>query len=426
MEKLPEELLTKIVTDYNLSTKDRLNLRLVNNNWRCIINNSLKIWRQKSVPYNFLDANLWTKPQNNNDAKEIRTNIIETEKKLDKIRKRFHKYRETHDIFQPTNYRGLKSRVGFIKLEGTDLMVYFWNGKVEIYKYDSFFQPGTPPITEFDTKIRFPETVHFTPHTIIVEWTIKYKREFSLFSNVDGTKYLEKKDGDNEVKKLEALAEHLFVCKLYDEKNKHVLFRYNNVNGRFEKPEEKLIRRNFIDFAITKTHLVTLQSSFAGFGGSLILELFNLADSLLVQSEQRRIFEPRGLGDPWDYRIFQTNKLRQFQRAFEAPNTQGPRRQLGDFWVGLKHTNTSIFKTRYANNPHIVNNTWVGSIDVLLNERREELVYRFNAQWFHKQGLYDSLCFEELKTGFGFLYASNRHIFLKRFDIFAKKRQLNE
>ena len=419
MEFFPLELLRKIATNYDLSFNDRLNLRLVHSRWRLVINDSLKIWQQRQVPYNSLDANLWTKPQSNKNPKEIRTQIIKTEKKLDKIQREFYNYRETHDIFQPTNYRGLGSRIGFIRLEGTALMIYYWNGFVQLYNYDdSFFQPETPPIAEFNTGIRFPETVHYTSHTIIVEWTIKYKRDFALF-NIQGEKYLERKDGYNEVKNLKALDKHLFVCKLYDEQNKHVLFRYNNVGGRFEKTGEKLVRQNFIDFDVTETHLVTLQSSFTGFGGSLVLELFNLADTLLVQSERRRIFEPRSLGHPLDYRIFKTNKLREFRRAFGPPNRQGPRRQLDDFWVGLKTQSLAIFKTRYVGNPHTINHTWVGSVDVLLNENREELVYRFDMQWFSKEGLYDSLSFVELEGGFGFLYASNRHIFLKRFDNFV-------
>ena len=41
MQWLPHEIKEKIVTNYKLATQDRLNLRLVDKNWKRIIDNSV-------------------------------------------------------------------------------------------------------------------------------------------------------------------------------------------------------------------------------------------------------------------------------------------------------------------------------------------------------------------------------------------------
>ena len=421
MEFLPPELLEKIAAEFNLSTSDRLNLRLVNHKWRCVINNSLRIWQKRSLPYQrHLDTNLWTKPQNNENAKEIRKQIVKTEKKLHKVRETFSRYHENHDIHQFTKYRGLKSRISQIKLEGENLMLYFYNGWVSVFDFSTFFQLESVPILSFPTKIRFAEAAHFTTHTIIIEYTIGYKRDYAFFSNDGGVKYLEEKDGRNDVKKLEATDDHVFVCKNYFDRNKMVIFKYSNVGERFQKTEEKLIRRNFVDFTINKTHLATLESSYAGFGGNLILETYNLRDGIDTAPEQSRVFGPPNLNNPMEYCLLKTNPLREFRRAFPVPDNRGPHRILGDFWVGLSNQSTNVFKKGYMNDAHIMGSTWVGGVEVSLNEEQEEVVYRFDLQWFHREGLYGSLSFVELPRGFGFLYGANKHVILKRYDMFKE------
>ena len=65
---------------------------------------------------------------------------------------------------------------------------------------------------------------------------------------------------------------------------------------------------------------------------------------------------------------------------------------------------------------HRVNTTWVGTVEVSLNENRNETVYRLEMQWHIPVGLYGSLAFEELKGGVGFIYNAYRHVVIKRFD----------
>ena len=104
----------------------------------------------------------------------------------------------------------------------------------------------------------------------------------------------------------------LFLSKTYDEQNKDVIHRYNVEEGRFRKTEEKLIRRNFIDFTVTATQLISLRSSYAGFGGDLIVEIADLAESIYVEPVQSRTFRINGHYNPTDFSIFEKNRLKEF------------------------------------------------------------------------------------------------------------------
>ena len=416
MQWLPHEIKEKIVTNYKLTTQDRLNLRLVDKNWKRIIDNSVKIWERRAEKYrNCLDGHLWTEPQDNGGAKEIRKQIIKTEKKLGKIREKFHNYHQKYDLYRPTNYREVKARVGHIKINGSKILVYCLNGWANIFEWDGFFESNNDPISSFMT-IRSAEEVHLTSHTVVVEYTIAFKREFACYDVVTGEKYLERKDAKNDMKKLVALDKHLFLSKTYDEQNKDVIHRYNVEEGRFRKTEEKLIRRNFIDFTVTATQLISLRSSYAGFGGDLIVEIADLAESIYVEPVQSRTFRINGHYNPTDFSIFEKNRLREFRRAFPPPSHRETRYEMGDFIIGLKHQSDKIFKTRYLEDHHRVNTTWVGTVEVLLNENRNEPVYRLEVQWHIPVGLYGSLAFEELKGGVGFIYNAYRHVVIKRFD----------
>ena len=65
-------------------------------------------------------------------------------------------------------------------------------------------------------------------------------------------------------------------------------------------------------------------------------------------------------------------------------------------------------------------NTVIGSVEVSLNEDRDEVVYRLEIQSFHEAHVYSSLTLVELEKGFGFIYAANRHVVFKRFDQFEE------
>ena len=92
--------------------------------------------------------------------------------------------------------------------------------------------------------------------------------------------------------------------------------------------------------------------------------------------------------------------------------------EMGDFLVGLQHQSEKVFYTNFMEDARPMGTTYVGTVEVLLNEEQEEIVYRLEVQSATRDGLYESLAFEELKKGFGFVYGANRHVVLKRFDRF--------